>query len=122
MSVEQEDRERFARWIDGQMSQQGWSPAELGRRSGIRNGRISDYRGARRLPGPKDAQRITLHELRHSCATLELAAGTPTKIVSGRLGHKNTATTSNLYQHVDLSLQQVAVDALEARIDQSNAG
>lgn len=62
---------------------------------------------------------ITLHEMRHSSATLELAAGTPVKIVSERLGHRKTETTSNLYQHVDVSLQRAAVNALEERIERA---
>lgn len=47
------------------------------------------------------------------------AAGTPVKIVSERLGHRKTETTSNLYQHVDVSLQRAAVNALEERIERT---
>jgi integrase len=44
--------------------------------------------------------RIRLHDLRHTWATLALAAGVPVKIVSERLGHATTAITSDTYSHV----------------------
>jgi integrase len=43
---------------------------------------------------------IRFHDLRHSCATLALAAGIPVKIVSEMLGHSNPAITQSIYQHV----------------------
>jgi integrase len=43
---------------------------------------------------------LTLHGLRHTYATASLRAGIPVKVVSERLGHANTAITSDLYQHV----------------------
>jgi integrase len=44
--------------------------------------------------------RIRLHDLRHTWATLALAAGVPVKIVSERLGHATTSVTSDIYSHV----------------------
>lgn len=43
---------------------------------------------------------IRFHDLRHSHATLGLAAGVPLKVMSERLGHASTQITSDLYQHV----------------------
>ena len=43
---------------------------------------------------------LMLHRLRHSYATASLQARIPVKVVSERLGHANTAITSDLYQHV----------------------
>jgi integrase len=43
---------------------------------------------------------LTLHGLRHTYATASLQAGIAPKVVSERLGHANTAITSDLYQHV----------------------
>jgi integrase len=43
---------------------------------------------------------LTLHGLRHTYATASLQAGVPPTVVSQRLGHANTAITSDLYQHV----------------------
>lgn len=41
--------------------------------------------------------RIRFHDLRHTNATLGLAAGVPTKIMSARLGHATTAFTQDVY-------------------------
>ncbi len=54
-----------------------------------------------------------LYDLRHSCATLLLAAGENPKVVSERLGHANVALTLNVYSHVLPSMQQSAADKLE---------
>ena len=43
---------------------------------------------------------IRLHDLRHTHATLLLAAGVPVKVVSERLGHSTPAFTMTVYQHV----------------------
>jgi integrase len=57
-----------------------------------------------------------LHGLRHTSATLELAVGTPIKVVSERLGHKDPLTTQRIYLHVDVSLQRSAADAMDERL------
>jgi integrase len=59
---------------------------------------------------------INLHSLRHTSATLELAAGTPIKIVSERLGHKDILTTMRIYQHISVDLQRSASDAMDERL------
>jgi integrase len=51
--------------------------------------------------------RIRLHDLRHTHATLGLAAGVPTKVMSDRLGHATTSFTEDIYMH--------AVPAMEER-------
>jgi len=43
---------------------------------------------------------ISLHGLRHTCATLLLAAGVPSRVVQERLGHKKIETTLSVYAHV----------------------
>jgi integrase len=48
---------------------------------------------------------IRLHDLRHTWATLALAAGVDIRIVSERLGHSNILITSNTYQHVIKGMQ-----------------
>ncbi len=53
-----------------------------------------------RLAADAGLPSLTLHGLRHSYATAGLAAGVPVKVMSERLGHANTAITSDLYQHV----------------------
>ena len=60
--------------------------------------------------------RIRLHDLRHSYATAALAAGVPVKVVSERLGHANTAITSDLYMHVPDEMDRAAADTVAASI------
>lgn len=58
-----------------------------------------------------DVPAISLHDLRHTHATLLLKAGVNVKVVSERLGHANTAFTMNVYQHVLPGMQAAAADA-----------
>ena len=62
---------------------------------------------------------IRLHDLRHTSASLALAAGIDTKVVSERLGHATIAITANLYTHVIPRLEREAAtklgDALRAQ-------
>lgn len=53
-------------------------------------------------------KRISPHGLRHTLATLLLAAGVPIKVVAERLGHEDVATTLRTYQHVLPSQQAEA--------------
>lgn len=40
------------------------------------------------------------HDLRHLCATIMLLQGVNVKVAQERLGHKDIATTMNIYSHV----------------------
>jgi integrase len=51
---------------------------------------------------------IRLYELRHTSATLMLAAGVNPKIVSERLGHASVVITLDTYSHVLPSMQEDA--------------
>ena len=55
-----------------------------------------------------DVPKISLHDLRHTHATLLLKAGVPVKVVSERLGHANVAFTMSVYQHVLPGMQAEA--------------
>jgi len=55
---------------------------------------------------------VRLHDLRHTHATLMLAAGVPVKVVSERLGHATAAFTMQVYQHVLPGMQREAVQNL----------
>lgn len=57
-----------------------------------------------------DVPSISLHDLRHTHATLLLKAGVNVKVVSERLGHANIAFTMNVYQHVLPGMQAAAAD------------
>lgn len=70
----------------------------------------------RRLVDAANLPRIRLHDLRHTSASLALAAGVPIKVVSDRLGHSSTAITSDLYTHVIPVVAQEAADSLAALI------
>lgn len=49
---------------------------------------------------------IRFHDLRHSMATILLAANVNPKVVQERLGHSTIATTMDIYSHVLPSMQQ----------------
>ncbi len=55
---------------------------------------------------------IHLHSLRHTNATLLIAAGVDLRTVSKRLGHSNMTTTSNVYTHAIKTADERAADTL----------
>jgi integrase len=57
---------------------------------------------------------IRLYDLRHTAATLALAAGVSPKIVSERLGHSSVAFTLEVYSHVLPHMQETAALKVEA--------
>ena len=71
-----------------------------------------------------DVPDISLHDLRHTHATLLLKSGVPVKVVSERLGHANVAFTMNVYQHVLPGMQAAAAEtfSLLLRTERNKAG
>jgi integrase len=67
---------------------------------------------------PDAAEVITFHGLRHTSATIALAAGVPVHVVSQRLGHATVSITLDVYAH---ALPEQATDAA-ARIGQALYG
>ena len=63
---------------------------------------------ARRLALP-----VRLHDLRHTAASLLLAAGVPLKVVSETLGHSSIAITADVYAHVTPDLRREAAEAMD---------
>jgi integrase len=63
----------------------------------------------RKVVAASDLPRITLHDLRHTHATLLLQAGVPVKVVADRLGHADISMTLNTYAHVLPAMDQHAV-------------
>ncbi|HKY17256.1 MAG TPA: tyrosine-type recombinase/integrase [Microthrixaceae bacterium] len=61
-----------------------------------------------------DVPRITLHDLRHTSATLALKAGVHPKVVSERLGHATVSITLDLYSHVIDDMQSEAAEQIGA--------
>jgi integrase len=56
---------------------------------------------------------IRLHDLRHTHATLLIAARVPVKVVSERLGHATSGYTIETYQHVLPGMQAQAARVFE---------
>jgi integrase len=60
---------------------------------------------------------IRLHDLRHTHATLMLAAGIHPKIVSERLGHASIGITLDTYSHVLPGLQEAAAERFDRMLE-----
>ncbi len=57
---------------------------------------------------------MRLYDLRHTAATLALAAGVPVKVISEQLGHATSAFTLDVYAHVLPHLQSEAAVCVSA--------
>lgn len=57
--------------------------------------------------------RRTVHSLRHTNITMQIAAGVPLVTVSGRAGHARTSTTTDIYSHFLKSSDKTAAEKLE---------
>lgn len=66
------------------------------------------YATLRRLGLP----RVTTHDLRHSAASMMLAAGVPLPVIAATLGHSSIRVTADLYSHVGVELRREAADKL----------
>jgi integrase len=85
--------------------------------------RPSVYR--RRLPRLLELAglpRVRFHDLRHTCATLLLAARVNPKVVSEMLGHSTVAITLDIYSHVVPDMQQDAAAVMGAMLMTSLVG
>ena len=57
--------------------------------------------------------KIRFHDLRHSYASMALAAGTPLKVVSETLGHATPEFTARVYQHISPTMQKDAAKTMD---------
>jgi integrase len=64
------------------------------------------------LPAEKHALRF--HDLRHTCASLLIAAGAHPKAIQERLGHSTIQITMDRYGHLLPSIEATLTDALES--------
>jgi len=62
---------------------------------------------------------FVFHDLRHTQASLLLAAGVDLKVIQKRLGHRDFATTANTYSHLLQNAQNEAVDKLASMMEKS---
>ncbi|WP_418870995.1 tyrosine-type recombinase/integrase [Selenomonas bovis] len=58
-------------------------------------------------------ERIRIHDLRHSHASMLIQAGVPAIAIAERLGHKNAQTTLRVYAHLYESTKDEVVSVLE---------
>jgi integrase len=91
------------------LSGMAWHPDSIGQAFG-------------RLVATTDLPRIRFHDLRHTHATLLLAAGVQAKVVSERLGHASVGFTLDTYAHVLPGQQADAAAAVAALVDGTSTG
>jgi integrase len=73
----------------------------------------------RRELGEDALPMITIHDLRHTHASLLLSAGEPVKTVSERLGHASATVTMTVYAHVLPGDQKRAASRFAALIGEA---
>ena len=78
----------------------------------------------KRIINKMDIGYYTLHSLRHTNISIQLAAGVPLVTVSVRAGHSRTSTTSDIYSHIIQSSDRQAAETLNSifskKINQEN--
>lgn len=57
--------------------------------------------------------KISIHSLRHTNATLQIAGGVPLTTVAERLGHKTVAVTGSVYAHAIKSANAAAAETID---------
>ena len=65
--------------------------------------------------------RINLYSLRHSHASLSLAAGVDVKVIQERLGHASITLTLDTYVHVSPGMQEKAAERLDTLLASTKA-
>lgn len=68
----------------------------------------------------KNLPQIRFHDLRHTNASLMLAAGVSSKVAGDRLGHSKVAITLDLYSHVLESIDRDAAEKIDILIQKNN--
>ncbi|MEO1057808.1 MAG: site-specific integrase [Actinomycetota bacterium] len=74
-------------------------------------------RSFKRLCAKEGVPDVRLHDLRHFVATQLLSAGVDVRTVAGRLGHRNAATTLNVYAHFVEQSDREAADIIGNVLD-----
>jgi integrase len=76
---------------------------------------------ARRRWKNQGIEPITLHECRHTYASLLIAAGVPAKAVQTHLGHSSITTTFDRYGHLMPDVESVSAGQLQRFLDAQSA-
>jgi integrase len=84
----------------------------------VRPGWISERFGT--LAATAGLPPVRFHDLRHGAASMQLAAGTPMKVVSELLGHATYAFTADVYTSVSEELAESAASAIAAFVPRKN--
>ena len=71
-----------------------------------------DHSRSRTLFCRANVRNVRLHDLHHYVATRLFASGVEVRTVAGRLGHRNPATTLNVYAHFVPESDRRAADVL----------
>ena len=74
--------------------------------------RLAPIRTWKRIIRDAGVGHVRFHDLRHASATYLLQAGVPLQVVSERLGHSRTSTTSDVYAHVLPGMGRQAAEVL----------
>jgi len=64
---------------------------------------------------------IRFHDLRHTCASLLVAAGIPMKMIQDYLGHSVFQTTANRYSHLATDTKNIAANSLSGKLKRSES-
>lgn len=62
---------------------------------------------------PATADRLRIHDLRHTCAALLIAQNVPPKVIQQHLGHKSFAITMDRYGHLYPEAGDLVADAMD---------
>jgi integrase len=62
---------------------------------------------------------VTIHEMRHTCASLSLAAGVDIKMLQQILGHASAAMTLDLYGHLILGRHDAYLERLDRMAEEA---
>ena len=79
----------------------------------------STTRAFNRLCQRAGIEGVRLHDLRHYVATRLIASGVDVRTVAGRLGHRNAATTLNVYSHFVAEADRDAANLLGNLFDEA---
>lgn len=75
-----------------------------------------------RLRAQLDLRHVRLHDIRHFMATALGQSGTPVATISARLGHRDKATTLNIYSHALPAADAAAADYMGSLLSGADVG